>query len=144
MECLFCFFLGTTFLTAVAGELNKVLTAWTSSLNCRDFLIYVIGLVQKIKSGDAGKKTYLCPRTQMNFIGYSDQTNQIIFTPDFVLYRQTVNEQKQFQLELSHFYPEGFYSKHSHDKIGHVVESKKKQEYFNFCVGTPSSLHSVY
>lgn len=25
-----------------------------------------------------------------------------------------------------------------------MVESKKKQEYFNFCVGTPSSLHSVY
>lgn len=43
-------------LTAVADELNKVLTAWTSSINRRDFLIYVIGLVQKIKSGDAGKK----------------------------------------------------------------------------------------
>lgn len=36
-------------LTAVAGELNEVLTAQTSNANQRDFFVYLIRLVQKIK-----------------------------------------------------------------------------------------------
>lgn len=36
-------------LTAVAGELIEVPTAQTSNANQRDFLVYLIRLVQKIK-----------------------------------------------------------------------------------------------
>ena len=53
-----CFvsFWGIDSLTAVAGELNEVLTAQTSNTNQRDFLVYFICLVQKIKLENAGKR----------------------------------------------------------------------------------------